>query len=86
MEEEEAEELWLTNRNQYPIQQVSQIETLKKKSQTLKLCWICGAEKEINVITILTSHNRKVKGIQCTNCISIQKSKGVKFIKSQPIS
>ena len=86
MDKEQAEELWNQYKDEFPPNQIDQTESLKNITQTFKMCWICGDQTTLRSITVLTSDNRRVKGIHCAECIDIQKAMGVQYIKVKPIT
>ena len=83
--ENEARELWENARNYLSSHQVVISETIFQKAGSHKICWICGDDEDLYLLTVETNEGTCINAIMCEDCMTIQASMGLKIIDAKKI-
>ena len=81
----EFKQIWNQAKNKLPPHQRIIAETLFKAARSYDICWICGDDEQLSLITVDNGDDDAVNGIICDDCFAIQENKGTIFIERNPI-
>jgi hypothetical protein len=82
----EEDILWNQSKQNLRPHQVMMTELLFEIKGSSDICWICGDEDNLFSIKTKSEDGKIIDGIQCGDCIEIQKGMGAVFVEQIPIN
>lgn len=81
----DAKSMWDNTKQDLPAHQRTLSEIIFSKAGSHKVCWICGDEEDIFLVSSVMDNGKQMQAIFCENCLMIQKNTGLRVVGSEKI-